>query len=148
MKAFLTAALVSVSLVAAASLRAEEKPAKAEPLIQLSSATVKDGELIGTSFQIVTQFVTENVTVLVDGQPVTMSRNVQVQKSLPVVTTYSLKGTEATTRDGKAIAADDLAAKVKAAKIVAIFPTESKPTAEARKKFGADTVFIERIDKK
>ena len=148
MKAFLAAALVSVFFLAASHLRAEDKPAKAEPLVQLSSASVKGGELTGNSFQTVVELMSRTVAKIVDGKPVTVTENFQVQKTVVVITAYSLDNTEATSRDGKAIAADDLAAKVKAAKIVAIFPTASKPSAEARKKFDADTVFVERIDKK
>lgn len=125
------------------SIRAEDKNPKPAPLVQLASASVKDGKLTGIATQSVTRVIDRTVTMLVDGKPVTVTKKVPVVETVNITVEYAMKNTKATTVDGKEIAADDLAAMVKDAKSVAVFPTASKPTAEALKKMPEGTVLIE-----
>ena len=148
MKAMLCVSAISAILMSFATLRAEDNNPKPAPLMMLSAASVKEGKLTGITTQIVTTYTTQIVTKIVRGQTVTETVIVPVVQTKDITIEYSLENTKATTVDGKAIAAADLAAMVKGAKVVAVFPAASKPAAEAVKKMPEGTVLIEMLAEK
>ena len=139
---------ISVLAFGSAALRAEDAGPKPVAHQQLTSASVKDGTLTGSSNQLVTEYVTQAKTEIRDGKAVTVTVNVPVTKTVVVTSTYSLKDAKATGVDGREIAAADWADKVKAAKTVHIFSKTTKPSAADIAKYDAGTVLIELLERK
>ncbi len=148
MKALLCVSTTLAILVSSTFVRAEDKNPKPAPLVRLNSAAVKDGKLTGLAMQSVTKFIDQTVTKIIEGKAVDITMKVAVVETANVAVEYSLKNTKATTAEGKMIAADDLAALVKEAEVVAVFPTASKPSDEAVKKMPKGTVLIEILAEK
>ena len=104
--------------------------------------------MTGVTTQTVVENIPETRTEIIDGKQVNVTVFVPVLKTVQVTVTYTLKNAKATSPDGKEIAADDLVAKIKDAKVVVVFPTASKPSERAIKSYAEGTVLIELIEKK
>ncbi len=151
MKALLCATLALAGAWSPPSVRSEDKPDKPvppAPVVELNWAAVKDGKVVGTSMKTTVEYLTRTQFRVVDGKTVTEILMMPRATTMALLLSYPLKNAKATMRDGTEIAAADLAAKVEGAKTVAVFPTESKPSAEAMMNFAEDTVFVELLEKK
>lgn len=142
----LLAAAVAVAVAAAATAAPVPKtppaPApKAGASVQLASAKL-NGEVIQITLtydQTVSVPVTE--TVEQNGQQVTVTKLVQQTKQVSYMNQMPLKGTKATTADGKEVSEEDLAKKLADTTAVVQVPTGFDP--EWKKLFADDVIFLE-----
>jgi hypothetical protein len=137
------AAALSVGVAAAAPVPKTAPPPapKTGATVQLATAKVS-GEMIvltATTSQMVAVPVTE--TIVQNGQQITVTKYVTETRHVPVTMQMVLKGTKASTADGKEIAEDDLAKKLGEGGAVVQVPVGFDP--EWRKLFADDVVFLE-----
>ncbi len=121
------------------------EPVKAAPTaaVTLKTLAVKDGMVVSTQPVTVTEFVVVQEVRVVNGQNVTVARQVPVTKTMMQETKSKLKDMKATGTDGKDIAGDDLEKKLKDGGTVVMHT--GKLGDEFRKLFKDGTVFVEQV---
>jgi hypothetical protein len=114
---------------------------KSGATIQLATAKV-NGEAIQISQQVsLMEVVMVPEVVQQNGQQVTVYKQQVVQRQMPQTVQMPLKGTKASTADGKEIAEDDLAKKLGDGAAVVQVPPGFDP--EWKKVFADDVIFLE-----
>lgn len=136
-------AALSVGVATAAPVPKAPPPPtpKGGATVQLATAKV-NGDLIQVTQSVsITQYIAVQEVVVQNGQNVTITKAIPQTQQVQQTYAMSLKGTKASTTDGKEIAEDDLAKKLGDGAAVVQVPAGFDP--EWKKLFADDVIFLE-----